>query len=135
MRDTPDTLQIAATTVTTMLTHTPSQISGGGGGGSSGGGESDGSSGGGGPPGGQPPVQAAAAPASPANNRRGLVGEVPIMFDGSRSKSETFIQEFEQYAHVNEDNHAFIQPFKRIFLALFYMKGPKVNDWVRLIRE
>jgi hypothetical protein len=39
------------------------------------------------------------------------------------------------YAHVNEDNHAFVQPFKRIFLALSYMKGSKVNDWVRLMRE
>ena len=46
-----------------------------------------------------------------------------------------FIQEFELYAHVNEDNHVFVQPFKRIFLALSYMKGSKVNDWVRLMRE
>ena len=57
------------------------------------------------------------------------------MFDGSRSKSKTFIQEFKLYAYINEDNHAFIKPFKRIFLALSYMKGPKVNDWVRLMRE
>ena len=57
------------------------------------------------------------------------------MFDRSRNKSKTFIQEFELYAHVNEDNHAFVQPFKRIFLALSYMKGSKVNDWVRLMRD
>ena len=72
---------------------------------------------------------------APANNGQGLVGKELVVFDRSRNKSETFIQEFELYAHVNEDNHAFVQPFKRIFLVLSYMKGPKVNDWVRLMRE
>jgi hypothetical protein len=43
------------------------------------------------------------------------------------------MQEFELYMNVNEDNHAIDQPFKRIFLALSYMKGPKINDWVRLM--
>ena len=68
----PDTLQVTTTTVATMLTHAPSQISGGdgddgGGGGSDGGGRGGGGRGGGGsggggdggeggPPGGQPPA-------------------------------------------------------------------------------
>ena len=144
----PNPIQITATTVATTLTHAPSQIGGGGSGGSGGGGGGGGSGGGGGgggsdgggggggggPPGGQPPAQAA-APAAPANNGQGLIGKELVVFDGSRNKSETFIQEFELYAHVNEDNHVFVQLFKRIFLALSYMKGPKVNDWVRLMRE
>jgi hypothetical protein len=47
--------------------------------------------------------------------------------------SEKFIQEFELYVNINEDNHAVAQPYRRIFLALSYMKGPKIDDWVRLI--
>ena len=58
-----------------------------------------------------------------------------MTFDGSRSKSDVFIQEFELYMNVNEDNHAIIQPYRRIFLALSYMKGPKINDWVRMMAE
>ena len=58
-----------------------------------------------------------------------------MVFDGARSWSEAFIQEFKLYAHVNEDHHSIQQPYQRIFLALSYMKGPKINDWVRLMIE
>jgi hypothetical protein len=43
------------------------------------------------------------------------------------------MQDFELYMNINEDRHAINQPFRRIFLALSYMKGPKINDWVRMI--
>lgn len=76
------------------------------------------------------------APAAPANNRqRGLIGKEPTVFDRAQSQSEAFIQEFELYAHINEDHHSIQQPYRRIFLALSYMKGPKINDWVRLMIE
>ena len=92
-------------------------------------------SGGGGPPGGQPPAApVAAAPGAP-NNGRGLIGKEPTIFNGAQSRSEAFIQEFELYAHINEDHHSIQQPYRRIFLALSYMKGPKIDDWVRLMIE
>jgi hypothetical protein len=43
------------------------------------------------------------------------------------------MQDFALYMNVNEDHHAISQLFRRIFLALSYMKGPKINDWVRMI--
>ena len=58
-----------------------------------------------------------------------------MVFDGAQSQSEAFIQEFELYAHVNEDHHSIQQPYRRIFLTLSYMKGPKIDDWVRLMIE
>jgi hypothetical protein len=64
------------------------------------------------------------------NGNRGLVGKEPTVFDGSRSMSEKFIQEFELYVNINEDNHVVAQPYRRIFLALSYMKGPKIDNWV-----
>ena len=69
------------------------------------------------------------------HNERGLIGKEPTVFDGAWSQSEAFIQEFELYAHVNEDHHSIQQPYRRIFLALSYMKGPKIDDWVRLMIE
>ena len=97
--------------------------SGGGGGGSGGGGgRGGGGGGGGGPPGGQPPAAPTAAAPGVPNNGRGLIGKEPTVFDGVRSQSEAFIQEFKLYAHVNEDHHSIQQPYRRIFLALSYMK-------------
>jgi hypothetical protein len=62
-----------------------------------------------------------------------LVGKELTIFNRSRNKSDVFMQDFELYMNVNEEHHAIIQPFRRIFLALSYMKGPKINDWVRMI--
>ena len=107
-------IQVAATTVATTLTHaSSSQIGGrggggegsGGGGGGSGGGGGGGVGGGGGGGGGSggPPGQQPAATAQPppANGNRGLIGKEPMTFDGSQSKSDVFIQEFELYMNVN----------------------------------
>jgi hypothetical protein len=74
------------------------------------------------------------APAAPhVPNGRSLVGKEPTVFDGNRSKSEAFIQEFELYMNVNIEAHVIENPYRRLFLALSYMKGPKIDDWVRLI--
>jgi hypothetical protein len=56
-----------------------------------------------------------------------------MVFDGNWSKSEAFIQEFELYMNVNVEAHVISNPYRRLFLALSYMKGPKIDDWVRLI--
>ena len=159
--DLPDDLpiQITSTVATTITTAMPTSAlqqwaqSGGGegggggnggggsggrgGGGGSGRGGGGGGGGGGGPPGGQPPAAPAVmatAPATP-NNGRGLIGKEPTVFDRVQSRSEAFIQEFKLYTHVNKDHHSIQQPYQRIFLTLSYMKGPKINDWVRLMIE
>jgi hypothetical protein len=64
------------------------------------------------------------------NNGHELVEKEPMLFDGLWSKSETFLQEFELYMNINSENHTIEQPYCRIMLALSYMKGLKINDWV-----
>ena len=97
-------LQVTATTVATTLTHTQQQLhvkssgsgSGGGRGSSGGGGRgggrggSGGGGGGGSPSGGQPTAAPTQARGN-NNNGHGLVGKEPTLFDGSRSKSKTFL--------------------------------------------
>lgn len=93
-------LQVAATTVATTLTHTQQQLhvessgsgSGGGRGSSGGGGRAGGGGGGGGgsPSGGQPTIAPTQARGN-NNNGHGLVGKELTLFNGSRSKSKTFL--------------------------------------------
>jgi hypothetical protein len=92
--------------------------------------------GGGGPPAGGPPGGAALIPATAAApNLQGiqngaLKGAVPTTFDGDRAKTDQFIREFGLYRVVNLDNATIVSPFQRVALALTFMRGPKVDDWV-----
>jgi hypothetical protein len=52
------------------------------------------------------------------------------MFDGSRNKSDVFIQEFSLYNMINRNHEVMRVPYNRVLMCLSYMKGPKVNDWV-----
>jgi hypothetical protein len=91
-----------------------------------------GGGGGGGPP--TPtPAPAAAAAAAPAQNNdpRSLFGSAPPIFDGSRDKSDDFVQAFELYRAINQLHPVMANPYNRVMMCLSYMKGPKVNDWVR----
>jgi Retrotransposon gag protein len=144
-------LKIGSATVATTVTQQPSQVqqsSGGGGGqpgGPPGGGQPGGGGGqpggppgggqpgggGGGPPAGGPAPAAAAAPAAPAPvNGRTLNGSPPQIFDGSRNKSDVFIQEFSLYQMINRNHDTMRVPYNRILMCLSYMKGPRINDWV-----
>jgi hypothetical protein len=92
--------------------------------------------GGGGPPAGGPPGGPAPAPAAvalpnlPGVQNGALKGAVPTTFDGDRAKTDQFIREFGLYHVVNLDNATIISPFRRVALALTFMRGPKVDDWV-----
>jgi Retrotransposon gag protein len=55
---------------------------------------------------------------------------VPTTFDGDRAKTDQFIREFGLYRVVNLDNATIVSPFWRVALALTFMRGPKVDDWV-----
>jgi hypothetical protein len=84
-----------------------------------------------GPPGAMPPAAAAAAvPNIPGIQNGALKGAVPTMFNGDHTKTDQFICEFGLYQVVNLDNATIISPFQHVALALTFMHGPKVDNWV-----
>ena len=100
-----------------------------------GGGSGDGGSGGGG---GQGPGANPATPNLPLAQQAGVLpgangamkGHAPEIFDGQRKNAAKFMHKFGLWKICNVRNEAMINPFQRIALALSYMKGPKVDDWV-----
>ena len=99
---------------------------GGGSGGSSG---SGGGQGQGANPAAPNPPPAQQAGALPGANEA-MKGHAPEIFDGQRKNAAKFMREFRLWKICNIWNKAMINPFQRIALALSYMKGPKVDDWV-----
>jgi hypothetical protein len=65
--------------------------------------------------------------APPSN---GLKGTAPAVFNGDRSRSESFWNEFRRYRLLNRNNESISIPFFRVLTALSYIKGPLVEDWV-----
>jgi hypothetical protein len=59
-----------------------------------------------------------------------LIGVPPSTFDGDRSKADEFITRFGLYSMINERNSVITNPKRRTALALTYIRGPKVDDWV-----
>ena len=112
---------------------------GGGGGNPGGGGNSGGGSGGGGPRGGGPrgggsnPGAAPAPFAAAGGANGGLKGNMPTVFDGDRSKSDQFLREFCILMMSNRGHHAIMVPLDRIGVALSYIRGKKVDDWVEYV--
>ena len=60
-----------------------------------------------------------------------MKGHAPECFDGQRKNAAKFMGEFRLWRICNIRNESMINPFQRIALVLTYMKGPKVDDWVR----
>jgi hypothetical protein len=84
-----------------------------------------------GPPEGVPPTAAAAAIPNILGVQNGaLKGAVSTTFDGDRAKTNQFIHKFGLYHVVNLDNATIVSPFRRVALALTFMHGQKVDDWV-----
>jgi hypothetical protein len=65
--------------------------------------------------------------APPSN---GLKGTAPAVFNGDRSRSESFWNEFRRYRLLNRNNDSISIPFFRVLTALSYIKGLLVEDWV-----
>ena len=63
----------------------------------------------------------------PSNSLKGIA---PTIFNGDRSKAETFINKFRQYHLLNQNNESISIPFYRVLTTLSYIKGPLVEDWV-----
>jgi hypothetical protein len=126
---------LAATAITYPARY---DFAGGGGGGSGGGG-----GGGGGDPdepmnnndlgdeAPDPPAAVGQPAYNPDNHPRSLCGSPPNIFDGTRDKVDSFLQAFGLYRAINRRHITMREPYNRIMMMLSYMKGPKINDWVR----
>jgi len=64
-----------------------------------------------------------------------LVGEPPTIYDGDRKKTTLFINEWELYWAVNNDNTLMINPYRQAMFFLTYIKGARVNEWVMAINR
>ena len=83
--------------------------------------------------GGVPPraQQVAVGQASPfrAGNEE-MIGHPPEIFDGQGKNARKFMTEFKVWRICNMRNDSMTNPFQRVALALSYIKGPRVDDWV-----
>jgi hypothetical protein len=102
-----------------------------------GGGGSSGPPGGGGPFG--PPGGGGGHPAGGPGAGGGgggggakLGGNPPPEFNGDRSYANTFMNKFNLYRLANMEAEQMAIPMKRAALLLGFIKGPNVDDWVRL---
>jgi hypothetical protein len=59
-----------------------------------------------------------------------LVGREPEVFDGTRSKTEGFLQEWNIYYGLNWGADVITTPFTHAMLFLSFIKGPNIQEWV-----
>ena len=78
--------------------------------------------------GGGGPLGAAGNP-DDRNNGTKLSGKEPAIFDGGRSKAESFLLEWTIYRLLNGEQDIMRQPFSRVMLCLTFIKGPNVQEW------
>ena len=76
------------------------------------------------------PVAAQATITMPVNNKGSLRGKQPSVFDGTRSKADNFWRAFKIYHILNKDTNTIKSPFNRAALAISFIAGPNVDDWV-----
>jgi Retrotransposon gag protein len=84
-------------------------------------------------PGGEAPDPPAAGQLAynPDDHPHSLCGSPPNIFDGTRDKVDSFLQAFGLYRAINRQHITMREPYNRIMMMLSYMKGPKIDDWVR----
>ncbi len=71
----------------------------------------------------------------PQANQGKLVGEPPTVFDGDWKQMQLFINQWELYWGVNNDNALMINPYQRAMFFLTYIKGTHVNEWVVAVNQ
>ena len=82
-----------------------------------------------GPPGGgQPP--AAQQPIPPAADIK-VMGSLPQIFYGDRSKADDFIKEVKGYFRLNTDVPGYNLPYKKVAFTLTLVKGKETAQWVQ----
>ena len=70
------------------------------------------------------------APAQNPPSSGGMRRVPPTIFDGTRSKADDFWGQFQRFKLVNHAHEAMKVPFDRVLMALTYMRGPLINNWV-----
>ena len=63
-------------------------------------------------------------------NGGGLIGVLPDLFDGDRSRAKAFWNSFMRYKRLNHSKDVMSEAYKRVVLCLSFFKGKKVEDWV-----
>jgi len=64
------------------------------------------------------------------HNGGGLRGKAPEIFNGDRTKSKAFISDLRIYFQINRKKAEVKNTFSRVLLALSFIKGPNVVNWV-----
>ena len=77
-----------------------------------------------------PPVTAQATVTTPVDDKTNLQGKQPPVFDGTRSKANNFWRAFKIYRILNKETNTIKNPFHRTALAISFIAGPNVDDWV-----
>ena len=98
---------------------------GGGGGGSGGGGGGGGDEGGRGN--GQPTPQQVILPTQDEQ----VMGQLPQVFDGDRTKAKAFMEEIKGYLRLNAGVNGFNSPMKKMAFVLTLIKGDDIRSWVK----
>jgi hypothetical protein len=55
----------------------------------------------------------------------------PQIFDGDQTKADAFIRELHLYMMANQGVPGFESPMRRVAITLTFIKGPKVDRWVK----
>ncbi len=63
------------------------------------------------------------------------MGELPDVFNGDRTKAESFINQLNHYFLLNLDVPGLNSPIKKAALAITLIKGPEVMGWTRVLGE
>ncbi len=63
------------------------------------------------------------------------MGELPNVFNGDRTKAESFIDQLNHYFLLNLNIPGFNSPIKKVALAITLIKGPDVTGWTRALGE
>jgi len=65
----------------------------------------------------------------PAQDER-LMGQLPSVFDGDRTKAKAFMEEVKGYMRLNMGVNGFNSPMKKMAFVLTLIKGDDVQGWV-----
>jgi len=58
-----------------------------------------------------------------------LKGNPPPTFTGDRSTTRKFINNFDLWKEINQQNNSMRKPFSRVITLLTYMDSPLVDTW------
>ena len=63
------------------------------------------------------------------------MGQLPLVYDGDRTKLEEFIKLLKAYFRLNHQVPALQSFLTRIALTLTLIQGPNVSEWTRMVGD